>query len=269
MPNAKDISSDIGQNILIIGNTGSGKTSQIWTLPGKRFVYVFDPNALASLRGCDCDYEVFLPDTLELDATLKGFNKGARSDTIAGSRREPTTYVRWVEDLNERVENGFFEDYAWLCFDSLTFLQKAVMDRQLYINNRYGKVEELADYRVVGSKLSDVFRSITALEINCYYTGHLREFQDEKTKKITTELMLPGQAKALIPIAMTNIWLAKSASEGKTLKYVIQTHAERRGLQCIRSSVRGLEHEHDVTIKDFNRAGDYGIGAILKKAAKE
>jgi len=266
MPNAKDIDNTIGQNILVIGSTGSGKTSQIWTLPGKKFVYVFDPNALASLRGCDCDYEVFLPDTLELDATLKGFNKGARSDTIAGSRREPTTYVRWVEDLNERVESGFFDDYDWLCFDSLTFLQKTVMDRQLYINGRYGKVEELADYRVVGSKLSDVFRSITALAINCYYTGHLREFQDEKTKKITTELMLPGQAKAMIPIAMTNIWLAKSDSEGKKTKYVIQTRAERRGLQCIRSSIRGLDPEHDVTISDFDHAKDYGIGKILTEA---
>ena len=263
MPNAKDISSKTGQNILVIGNTGSGKTSQIWTLPGKKFVYVFDPNALASLRGCDCDYEVFLPDTLELDATLKGFNKGARSDTIAGSRREPTTYVRWVADLNDRVENGFFKDYDWLCFDSLTFLQKAVMDRQLYINNRYGKVEELADYRVVGSKFADVFRSITALDINCYYTGHLREFQDENTKVITTELMLPGQAKTMLPIAMSNIWLAKSTSEGKATQYVIQTRAGRRGLQCIRSSVRGLDLEHEVTISSFDNAQDYGVGKIL------
>ncbi len=269
MPNAKDISAKTGQNILVIGNTGSGKTSQIWTLPGRKFVYVFDPNALASLAGLDCDYETFFPDTQELDATLKGFNKGAKSDNIPGSRREPTAYVRWVEDLNKRVADGFFDAYDWLCFDSFTTLSGTVMDRQTYINNRYGRVEELGDYRIVGSKLANVFRSIATLDINCYYTGHIREFQDEKTKKITTELLLPGSAKSLIPIVMSNIWEAIPDNQGKDTKYIIKTRPERRGLQCIRSSFDFLDAEHDVTIQDFSRADNYGVGAILKKAAEE
>ena len=144
MPNAKDITGLPPQNIMVIGETGSGKTTQIRTLPGKKFVYIFDPNALASLKGCDCDYEVFMPNALELDATLKGFNKGSKSDRMeGGSRIEPTTYPNWVNDINKRVADGFFDDYNWICFDSLTFLGKAIMDRQCFINNRYGKVEEL------------------------------------------------------------------------------------------------------------------------------
>lgn len=269
MPNAKDVDTPDRQKILLVGPTGSGKTTQIWTLPGKKFVYIFDPNALASLRGCDCDYEMFLPDTLELDATLKGFNKGASSDRLAASRREPTTYLKWVEDLNKRVEDGFFEDYDWLCFDSGTLLQKSVFDRQLYINNRYGKVEDLADYRVVGSKLSDVFRSIAGLDINIYLTGHLRDFQDETTKKVTTELTLAGSAKSNIPLVMTNVWLARGASEEKEVKYEIQTRPGRRGLQTIRSSIPGLDFEEDVTIKNFKKPEEYGIGKLLENVGTE
>ncbi|KKL07321.1 hypothetical protein LCGC14_2587250, partial [marine sediment metagenome] len=46
MPNAKD-NPDIGKaKFLLLGPTGSGKTSQILTLPGKTFCYLFDPSSL-------------------------------------------------------------------------------------------------------------------------------------------------------------------------------------------------------------------------------
>ena len=184
MPNAKSASTPSHQNILVVGPTGSGKTTLIWTLPGKKFAYLFDPNALESLRGLDIDYEEFLPDALEMDATLKGFNRGSKDDRPA-SKLEPTTYMKWVEDLNKKADNDVFSNYDWLILDSATFMQKTLFDRQLYINNRYGKVEELADYRVVGSKLSEIFRSIASIPIHIFVTGHVNEFQVEVSKKPT------------------------------------------------------------------------------------
>ena len=264
MPNAKDAKTNDKQNILMLGLTGSGKTTQIWTLPGKKFAYLFDPNALASLQGCDLDYEQYLPEATEMDATIKGFNKGSRSDTPA-SRREPTAYIRWVEDINNKVEEGTFDDYDWLCIDSLTFLQKTAFDRNAFINNRYGKIEELGDYRVVGSKISDIIRNICSLPINVYITGHLRDFQDEVTKKITTEANLAGSAKNMVPLVMSNIWLAESYGDEKNAKYRIQTRPGSRGFQAIRSSVKGLEFYEDVTINDFTHAEDYGIGKLLRQ----
>lgn len=260
MPNAKDAQTGY-ERIIVAGNTGSGKTTQILTLPGKKFVYVFDPNCLASLRGHDVEYEEFLPEVTEIDSTLKGFNKGAKDDSPA-SAKEPTLYLRWIEDLNRREAEGSFDEYDWVIFDSLTFLAQALMDRQLYINNRYGKVEDLGDYRVVGSKLSDVFRTITSLPINIYCTGHLTSYQDEKTKKTEVQLQLPGKARVMLPLVCTNIWLAlpPTVDEGK---YKIQTRPDARGLQTIRSSVKGLEPFEDVTIADFDNPGASGIGALL------
>ena len=53
---------DIGKpSFLLLGPTGSGKTSQILTLPGKTFCYLFDPSSLATLKGHDIEYELFLP----------------------------------------------------------------------------------------------------------------------------------------------------------------------------------------------------------------
>ncbi len=266
MPNAKNASTPAFQKILLVGPTGSGKTTQMASLPGKVFAYLFDPNALASLQsvGADVEYEEWLPESMEIDVTIKGFNKGSKSDH-APSKKEPKIYIEWVEGLTEKAESGFFKPFDWVCFDSLTFLQKAVFDRQMYLNNRYGGVEELADYRVVGSKMSDLFRSIISEKTNIFITGHVDEWQDELTKKITTQLKLSGQARTTIPLMLTNIWLAKGASTEKEIKYQIQTRPEARGLQCIRSSLSGLEMYEDVTIPDFSKAEEFGIGKILTR----
>ena len=129
MKSASDIPGLSGFLVMVVGRTGSGKTSQIWTLPGKKFAYLFDPNSVRSLKGCPgLDYEEFYPDFMELDATLKGFNKGAKDDKLSGpaSKREPTVYNRWVEHINQLVDGGGLEPYQWLCIDSMTFLTAAL-----------------------------------------------------------------------------------------------------------------------------------------------
>lgn len=261
--NAKDIETTGFENILLVGQTGSGKTTLIRSLPGKVFAYLFDPNAKRSLKGADVDFEEWLPDTAELDVTIKKFNKEAKPSDKPSSKREPRVYIDWCESLFEKAEAGFFKSYDWVCFDSVTFLQRACFDRQLYINNRFGAVELLADYRVVGSKMSDLFRSITSESINILCTGHVTEWQDELTKKITTQLNLSGSAKTMIPLMFTQIWQCHSRSEEKKPKFVIQTMPEQRGLQCIRSSISGLGMFEDVTIKDFSNAQEQGIARIL------
>lgn len=221
---------------------------------------------MKTLQGLDFDYEEFYPEFLEMDATLKGFNKGAKDDKLS-SKREPTLYQRWVEDINQRVEKGFFADYEWLCFDSMTFLSKSVMDRQSFINGRYGGIEELGDYRVVGSKISDVFSSIASLPLNIFATGHISTFEDEKTKKLNVQLNLPGKARNVLPLLFTNIWRAFTAEGDKgQLKYMVRTQPEPRGLQDIRTSVRGLAAEEDVTINKFDEGSSrYGIGRLLAR----
>jgi len=220
---------------------------------------------MATLQGCpDCDYVEFLPDFLEMDATLKGFNKDSKSDRPA-SRREPTLYQRWVEHINGAVESGGFHDYDWIVFDSLTFLAKATMDRQLYINNRYGDIEDLGDYRVVGSKIADVFNSISGLPVNILSTGHIQTYEDDKTKKIVTQIYLPGKARNILPLTHTDCWAAQAGEKDGTFQIRTVPNGSR-GLQEIRTSLKGLAPVEDVTIKDFRNATRYGIGALIARS---
>lgn len=251
------------QKLLVVGATGSGKTAQIWTLPGRKFAYIFDPAAMASLKGCpNLDVVRFMPDYTELDATLKGFNKGSRDD-VPSSAREPVVYKRWVDDLNDRSDSGFFKQYDWLCFDSLTFLVQAMMDRQLYINNRYGGLTDMSDYRVTGNKVSTLFRTITAQPISLYCTGHIDTYQDEDTKRVVTQLRLPGSARGLLPLMFSNIWKAYSKNSAE---FFLRTYPEERGFQDIRTTLKGLKDDEPVTIADWRTPERYGIGALLTKA---
>jgi hypothetical protein len=269
MTNARDAAAPSFNRLLVLGRAGSGKTTQVWSLPGRKFAYLFDPNALLSLRGCDLEYVEFLPDSLELDASLKGFNRNSKDDKLKVSK-EPTVYMRWVTDLNERGDSGFFKGFDWLVLDSLSLLANAVFDRQMWLNGRYGGIEDLADYRVVGSKIAEVFRSIAAMPINLYCTGHLNSFQDDKTKRIETQINLPGKARVALPMLFSNIWEARATTDEKAA-HVILTRAEPRGFQDVRTTIAGLKPVEEVTLP-VDTSGKYvnpqnhGIGRLLNLA---
>ena len=137
------------------------------------------------------------------------------------------------------------------------------MDRCLWINNRYGKTEEIGDYRIVGSKLANVFRPIFASKKSILCTGHLTSFQDDKTKKITTQLNLMGQARAMLPLGCTDIKECFRGDTDKGGRYLMRTRPDHRGLKCIRSTIRGLEEVEDITIDDIDKPQEYGIGKLL------
>ena len=130
---------------------------------------------------------------------------------------------------------------------------------------RYGDIEELGDYRVVGTKISDLFSSIAAMPINILATGHLQVFQDEKTKVLETSLQLPGRSRNMLPLLFTNIWLATTSDTEKGVRYEVRTQPEQRGLRDIRTSLKGLSAVEDVTIPKFDtNAVEHGIGRLLK-----
>ncbi len=253
------------QRILLCGPTGSGKSAQVWTLPGRKFAYVFDPNALPTYQGCpNLDYVEFLPEFGELDTSLKGFNKDSVSDRVIGGAKEPRLYEDWRDHLNDFYDEKTYEKYDWIIFDSLTFIVLAMMQRQLFINKRYGQVEDIPDLKVVGAKISDIWSRINGLPVSVMSMSHIQSYENDKTKKIETLLYLPGRARTLLPLSHSNSWATHAGDKPGT--WEIQTVPERRGLQDIRTSIKGLKPYEDVTIKDFRKAGEYGIGALLARS---
>lgn len=270
MPNAKDVKILAAHRILILGDTGSGKTSQFLTLPGKKFAYLFDPNAILSLKGHDVDYEEFLPKSLNLSAKSLSRDKTtgqAKGDKTTNYSSE--TYLEWERDFDQKYNSGFFDSYDAIAIDSVTTLLDIIMDRILTINGRAGSWPGQDDYGPQMMTFTNIMRTLTGMGKLIYVTGHLKLDKDELTQRIFRLPLMTGQLRNKIPLLFSDIFIGEAENDGRgKIGYKIQTVPDRM-TTCVRTSIKGLEAFEDVTI-DFSKPVEgQGIGGILNWEKKK
>lgn len=265
MPNARDLAQSEQIRFLVAGYMGSGKTTQILTLPGRKFLYAFDPNALQTIRGHDIDYEAFLPEVTDLDISVKTLKANVGDKPQGGRRPEPKTYIEWEADFESRLSDGFFNDYDWLCFDSFTNFLEIIMDRTQYLSGRLGKQPEQADWAAQMITCQNVWRVLASLKLSIYATAHLDLRQNDTSKKIYNHLMMTGRLRTRIPLLFNNVWTSHGDidDKGKPV-YEVQTVPDKE-YPSIRSQFACNAYEN-VTVPSFT--GDltsFGIGGLLKR----
>jgi GTPase SAR1 family protein len=271
-PYAKDIHEEAKQKFLFYGNVGSGKTTLCRSLPGRKFLYMFDPAGLNSIKPVDdIYYETFMPDAVSMTvATLKGI-RDVKAPTYAASE----TYVRWEKDFELRLSQKFFTDpnveidrvrggFDTIILDSLTTLSDLIMDRILEINNRSGKNPEVSDYGVLAMTIKRIVRNAAATGCYVALTAHEQADQDKLLRTVSNKIMVPGQLKITLPILFSDIWHTKvdRDSNGK-VKYLAETIPVDM-YPTMRCSL-DLPTSIDVTIPhDCADPTKFGIGAILR-----
>ncbi len=259
--NAKDATKDeVGRpKILLVGSTGSGKTSQFLTLPGKTFVYIFDPSALSTLRGHDITYQIFIPKLINLAAQSLSKGKG---DPVKPTDA-PDIYINWETDFEKKNKEKFFDDYDNICFDSFTTFSDMVMDRILKINGRTGQFPQRDDWGAQMQTIGNAVRTFAAMNKTLIFTAHDEFKQDDATSRMQNVIMLTGRLRVKMPLLFSEIYHCDCASTAKEIKYQIQTRPDRMN-PTIRCTFRNLDMFEDVTIEDWNNPKKYGIGKILK-----
>lgn len=259
MPNAKDFKSGT-EKFMVIGHTGSGKTKLFTTIPGKKFMYIFDPNSLNTIQGEDIDYEIFLPDTMDMH--VKPLKKANVADT-SKKKLEPEAYVKWEADFEKKIEDGFFDDYDALAFDSMTTFCDLIMDRVMYLNHRFGKQPEQDDWAAQINTIKNVFRQATSLNLMLFITVHKDLRQDDLTKRVEYQLALPGQMRNKMPLLFSEIWncSADTDAQGNPI-YFISPRPDKRNTTA--RSTLCTEEFVDVTIPPGADPTKFGIGKLLK-----
>ena len=258
MPNTRDAAALAHHRFLMLGDTGSGKTAQFCTLPGRKFMYIFDANSIPTLRGQDVDYEMFLPADLNLDVTSLSADKKGAGKKIMGQVKSEV-YTDWERDFSGRD----FSKYDVIGFDSITTFLDLIMDYVLTINGRPGQWPNQDDYGPQMVTFTNVMRSINSLGKTLYCTGHLEYNQDGLTKKIYRMPIMTGRLKGKIPLLFSDILgtTHEVDKDGKD-QYLLQTKPSR-DTPTIRCSIRGLEIFEDVTIDYDNEVIGQGLGGIL------
>ncbi len=263
MPNAKHIDiSKLGKpKFMIIGAPGSGKTSQICTLPGRTFAYLFDPAALRTLAGQDIDYEEYIPTMLDLSAS--SLSKGKKDPTTSKIVDAADIYIKWEIDFDKKVEEGFFTDYDNIVIDSFTTFSDVVMDRILKLNGRAGQFPQQDDWAAQMNTIKNVVRTLTGQQnMVLICTAHDQVKQDGDTKRIINQIMLTGQLRTKLPLLFSDIYHLECKSTEKIISYVAQTRPDRMN-PSVRCSFRDLDMFHDITIQDWKNPQNYGLGKLL------
>lgn len=262
MPNARDADiNEIGRpKFLLVGSTGSGKTAQIATLPGRTFAYLFDPSALATLRGFDIQYEAFYPSKVNIAA--QSLTKG-KQDTPKSKEDASEVYRLWETDFEAKTKAGFWDSIDNICFDSFTTFSDVVMDRILFLNGRPGHFPQQDDWTAQMQAITNVVRTLVGMNKLLLFTAHDEFKQDETTTRMQNVLVLTGKLRVKIPLLFSEIWHMECQSKPDAHKYVAQTRPDRMN-PTIRCTIRDLEMFEDVTITDWKKPSGSGIGRILR-----
>jgi len=266
MPNAKDAQLQAMPRIISLGLAGSGKTTQFLTFPGKKFAYLFDPNAINSLRGYDVDYEEFLPDKLSLSLTSLSKEGQKRAGNNPNKNKGAELYRAWEADFEDKLKNNFFADYSWIMIDSSTTLLDMIMDGVLAINGRGGQWPQQDDYGPQMLAFQNIIRTITSMNCGVYLTGHIEAKQDDLTKRIFYAPLMTGRLKTKIPLLFSEmLTLSAEGDKNGNVNYLVQTKPDRL-TPSIRTSMKGCEFKEDITI-DFSRdiVGQGLAGLMIRK----
>lgn len=263
MPNAKDQRDKAKPRILALSQPGGGKTSQIPTFPGKKFAYLFDPNAINSLAGSDVDYEEFLPDRLSLKLTSLSKDKQQKAREKPNPNVGAELYSAWENDFDKKREEGFFDSYDTICIDSFTTLADMVMDGVLAINGRGGQWPQQDDYGPQMLALTNIMRTLTSLDKIIYVTGHVEMKQDDLTKRIFMTPLMTGRLRTKLPILFSDLITLYAEADSKgNVNYIAQTKPDRLN-PIIRVAKKGLDFKADVSLDFSKELEGQGLGGLL------
>ena len=258
MADATNAHETLAHRILLLGDTGSGKTTQLLTLPGRKFAYLFDANAILSLQGHDVEYEEFLPDRLNLSIKSLSKDKGDKT-----TNHKNDLYVEWEKDFNHRVESGYFNNIDVIAFDSATTFLDLIMDRILTINGRPGAWPQQDDYGPQMLAFTNVCRTLVSLGKTILMTGHLEIKKDELVQRIFRQPMMTGRLKTKIPLLFSDIFITEVENDGRgKISHRIQTVPDRM-TTSVRTAFRGLSPMEDVSIDWTKPVEGQGIGRLI------
>ncbi|HEX6826447.1 MAG TPA: AAA family ATPase [Nitrospiraceae bacterium] len=261
MPNAKDARHSVTRRILLLGDTGTGKTAQLLTLPGKKFVYAFDSNTLPTIEGFDIDYEEYLPSPVS--AAASSLSKGKTPDRRIHTSSD--VYRDWELTFEERLQNGFHDAHDWVCFDSGTTLQDLMMDRIMTINGRYGQWPHEDDWGPQMNSFMNFCRTLSGSGLNVVVTGHMQDKRkgrgaDAGTRRVP---MMTGSLIQKVPLLFSDILGCDSDKDEKG-RVVYQLVTVRNAeFTVIRTAMRGLQPVENITIDFTQDPVGQGLGGVL------
>lgn len=221
-------------NVLVYGDTGTGKTTLISTCRKPILLHSFDPGGTLSIR--------------------KHIESG---DIIADTRWESrdASWDTWEKEFFRLKKEGMFDIVATYAIDSLTTLGQLAMAKVLKVAGRSNGVPFQQDYLPQMTMLENVIREILSLPCDVIVTAHPDSEKDEVTGRLFLGPMVTGKLKVRLPLLFTEIYVTQSKQVPNGTEYSLLTRA---------TSLHKARTRVGAGVFDMNEKPD--IKYLLKKA---
>jgi hypothetical protein len=229
-------------NLLLLGESGSGKTFVTRTCRAPVHIDSFDPGGTKGLSKEIAEGRVIVDSTYECDDPLK-----------------PKAFAEWKRNLANRLRMGYFDHIGTYVLDSATTWSDAIMNQILKNAGLAGSAPRFTkDYGPQKIEIRNKLQTLLNLPCDFILTGHLEAQKDELLGKIKYRFLTTGKGNVTIPLLFDEIYVALAQQKGAgDVKYKLLT--QRNGHYTAATRI-GREK--------FEAFEEPDIKALLKKAGR-
>ncbi|MBT9139090.1 MAG: hypothetical protein DDT31_01670 [Syntrophomonadaceae bacterium] len=194
-------------NLLLLGESGSGKTFLARTARGPVHIDSFDPGGSKCLREWIKRGHIVVDSRYEDEDPLK-----------------PFAFNLWEKEIERRIKLNYFDFLGTYILDSSTTWGIAIMNEILKragipgTQPRYTK-----DYGPQKATIHNWLKRILSFKCDVILTGHLQQLKDEATERVTYRYMTTGQGTVIIPLLFDELWIMDPKETATGISYRVLT----------------------------------------------
>lgn len=186
---------------LLLGESGTGKTQMLETLPGTTLIHSFDPGGLDTLEKCINTTDKIMPDV--------------RWESSNGDKPLAT---EWEREFARLLRDKVFNEVDNYVIDSYTFFSQMYID---YISKKYNReTMQIQDWGKLGGIIKDKLKECCSLPCRFILTGHivpLKETVADQERTVGYSILANPKLQLHIPSLFSEIYCLTTKTQGQAV----------------------------------------------------